>query len=518
MSVDVLSLACNIMAVIDSGQKFYQTFRDIYENGKPDASAESKASELLHLTDRLAASEKKALQSNAVPEDGQLSQVAKQCAEVATKLHDEIEKLAPSESSSRVGKFFRSLKAAAKRNWRHSRIEQLNESLEDCQDIMQTTILVEMYMSGEAERVTQLGHFARLETMVQNFALAVSKHELQMSQLLDSRSLHQETQAVVHDEVTALREAQLLDADLARLKASLKFPGLNQRFNGVAKGHEKSFQWLMGNAMETVTHNTEHDEAKDGSAQEPRYIRESRNETFNDFRQWLISEPSSKLYWISGKPGAGKSTLMKSLFEQMQDIKQGSDENATEESRLVIHHFFWLGASNRRSRQNDMEGMYMSLLRQLLDYEVQDGVSLATMLLQSAPHLRQMDSDADWSFEDLKGTTLMALNTLGNRYSIYILLDALDEHLPIPQHDQLLAAIGELEKITNVRLVVTSRRERIFEQHLAYSRQLRLHTLTAPDIHHFALDSLREHVHRAFQESQDDSAIKFLNQTVETIV
>lgn len=518
MSVDVLSLACNIMAVIDSGQKFYQTVRDIYENGKPDTSAQSKATELLRLTDRLAASQERARRSDSVPEDNQLSQVARQCAEAATKLHDEIEKLAPSESSYRVGKLFRSLVAAVKRNWRHGRIEQLNESLERCQAIMQSTILVEMHTSGKAERVTNLENFARLEAIVQNFALAVSRNELEMSQLLDIRSLHQETQAVVHDGLAALEARADLKADFARLEKSLKFPGLNQRFNGVAERHEKSFQWLLGNTIEADAGDTEHDKEKFGSAQEPMYIRDSRKETFSDFRQWLISEPSSKLYWISGKPGAGKSTLMKFLYKQMKDIKLKIDMNSPEESRLVIHHFFWLGSSNRRSRQNDIEGMYMSLLHQLLDYEVQHGISVAAMLLRHAPYIRRMDSDDDWSLDDLRKATLMALENLGNRYSIYILLDALDEHLPILQHDQLLATIGELQKMTNVRLVVSSRRERIFEHDLAESRQLRLHTLTAQDIRHLALDSLRGYVYRAVPDSQDYSAREFLDETVETIV
>lgn len=506
------------MTVIDSGQKFYQTVRDVYENGKPDTSAQSKASELLRLADGLTASQEKARQSNSVPADGQLSKVAKQCAEAARKLHSEIEKLARPESSSRVGKLFRSLGAAVKRNWRLGRIEQLNESLEGCQAIMQSTILVEIYTSGEAERVTNLENFARLEAILQNFALAVSMQELQMSQLWESRSLHQETRAVFHDGLAAFETRADLKADFARLNKSLKFPGLNQRFNGVADRHKKSFQWLLGNTMKSDAGDREHDKDKVNSAQEPEYILESRKETFSDFRQWLISEPSSKLYWISGKPGAGKSTLMKFLYEQMKDNNQRIDMNSPEESRLVLHHFFWLGSLNRRSRQNDIKGMYMSLLHQLLDIEVQDGISLATMLLQQASYVRRMDSDDDWSLDDLRKTVLMALENLGNRYSIYVLLDALDEHLPTAQHDQLLAGIRELQEMNNVRLVVSSRRERIFEHHLAESRQLRLHTLTAPDIYYLAIDSLRVYVDRAFPDSQDDSATKFLHETVRTIV
>lgn len=496
MSVDALSLACNIITVIDFGHKFYETFRDVYDKGASDPTTEYKANELAALAERLKTSRNRALPS--VSNNDQLLRVADKCVKAAEDLQNEIRKLTPSDSSSRTAKALRSLLSAGKRTWRHNRIEQLNKSLDECRATMQTAVLLHMYESGEADRAMWLDEFSKLDSRLQSFIYAVSKQDLQMSQLLaESRSLHQEARAVIHQEVINLRNAQISDRQLDQLRSSLRFPEMNQRYNELRAAHERSFKWLLGDSKAIHQSDSENINLEE----EPYDIRRLRNVTFGDFKQWLTSEADSKLYWVSGKPGAGKSTLMKYLSHDMENT------NLVKVPHLVIRHFFWLGTSDARSRLNDMQGMFTTLLHQLLGHEV-FGKPLAATLSEQNPRLSQKHAATDWGLEELEAITQKALEIISRQYLVFILVDALDEHLPVSEHGELLDVFQRFEEMTNVRLVLSSRPERIFDTRLADSRQLRLQDLTGPDIYHFSLGSLLKRVD--FQEGRSSAFAKEL--------
>ncbi|KAI0138786.1 hypothetical protein BJ166DRAFT_175989 [Pestalotiopsis sp. NC0098] len=178
MSVDALSLACNIITVLDFGHKFYQTFREIYENRVSDPTAAYKANELDRLAGKLKKSRETALQSRSTTD--QLFMVADKCVKAAADLHLEITKLIPVASSSRTARSWQSLVSASRRTWRHNRIEELNKAFDDCNAIMQTAVLLQMFESGEADRAMQLNEFAKLESRLQNFIQAVSQQDLQI--------------------------------------------------------------------------------------------------------------------------------------------------------------------------------------------------------------------------------------------------------------------------------------------------------------------------------------------------
>ncbi|EKG15206.1 hypothetical protein MPH_07653 [Macrophomina phaseolina MS6] len=78
------------------------------------------------------------------------------------------------------------------------------------------------------------------------------------------------------------------------------------------------------------------------------------------FKSWL--EFDNGTYWISGKPGAGKSTLMKFVCEHKQtDVLLRNWAGPHE--LLIIKHFFWISGTEL---QRSEEGLLRSLLFQLL--------------------------------------------------------------------------------------------------------------------------------------------------------
>ncbi|KAH7013509.1 hypothetical protein EDB80DRAFT_544994, partial [Ilyonectria destructans] len=115
------------------------------------------------------------------------------------------------------------------------------------------------------------------------------------------------------------------------------------------------------------------------------------------------------LLWIKGKPGAGKSTLMKFVI---------SKATQTMENVVIVNFFF-------NARGDDLEkstiGMYRSLLHQLL--------KRLGKLLRVFDSLRLPSSSAalhQWNIDSLKSLFEQAIQGLG-KSSVVCFIDALDE-------------------------------------------------------------------------------------------
>ncbi|KAI0455725.1 ankyrin repeat-containing domain protein [Xylaria acuta] len=136
--------------------------------------------------------------------------------------------------------------------------------------------------------------------------------------------------------------------------------------------------------------------------------------------EWILQHPvyltwldlgqyskSRGFLWIRGKPGAGKSTLMKFI-----------STHASENHPTVVSFFF-----NARGGdlEKSVEGMYRSLLHQLLD-------KVPNLQLLDHPHLRLLASSRgfEWTISMLQELFSKAITGLGPR-ELVCFVDALDE-------------------------------------------------------------------------------------------
>ncbi|KAJ0274370.1 hypothetical protein Brms1b_008773 [Colletotrichum noveboracense] len=78
-----------------------------------------------------------------------------------------------------------------------------------------------------------------------------------------------------------------------RTVESLKFADIRDRYERIPVAHGKTFEWIFS----------------EPSTSPP----EGRNPPWDNFHGWLTSD--EVLYWVTGKPGSGKSTLMKFLSD-----------------------------------------------------------------------------------------------------------------------------------------------------------------------------------------------------------
>jgi hypothetical protein len=106
---------------------------------------------------------------------------------------------------------------------------------------------------------------------------------------------------------------------------SLKFDQMKDRYLTIKSAHADTCQWLFGRA---------------------------------EYLGWLDPEKRSSnngILWIKGKPGAGKSTLMKCAVQHAQDLP---------DSPILISFFFH---AQDDTLEKTTEGMYRSLLTQIVE-------------------------------------------------------------------------------------------------------------------------------------------------------
>ena len=187
----------------------------------------------------------------------------------------------------------------------------------------------------------------------------------------------------------------------------------------------------------------------------------------SSFSEWWPS--SGGLYWISGKPGSGKSTLIEYLMTKFR--KESELQQYNHVDWIVLHFFFDFRGG--KGITNNFEGLLRSLLYQLIG---------------NIPQVSMLDCDGseNGSLSSCSERTLrdVLLTTLKNaKKSICIFVDGLDEYKgSAPELIQYLKSLTKSADSgeTSFKVCVSSRPEPIPSQllqavpHLSISDHNRL--------------------------------------------
>lgn len=256
-----------------------------------------------------------------------------------------------------------------------------------------------------------------------------------------------------------------------RLLRSLKFDRMNERRNQVRESFPKTFDWVLQDDDEASGSQTQTDSDRDtdsDKAEEP---------PWDSFSNWLRSiEPS---YWISGKPGSGKSTLMRYLVGT-QKKRQYLDQWVS--GSVVVSHFF------RRPGtviQQNIKGLLLSLLHQILCAD--DTILDAT--LKQFPEALRKDADTDWAESELHHVLDDVLLLCCAHQAVVFFIDGLDEVLP-KDALRVMDFVTKLELFAastgRVKLCLASRPEPFLSQKLGHHPRLRLEELNLSDLKRYA--------------------------------
>jgi hypothetical protein len=269
-----------------------------------------------------------------------------------------------------------------------------------------------------------------------------------------------------HDEMIDLvantRETEFRPLEfVTRLQGLLQHEKQNDRFDDIVAAHQTTFRWAL---------------QEDNST----------NKSWPNLHNWLRQE--SGIYWISGKAGSGKSTLMKYLHKDPR-LKAALKEWAGGLRLIVVHFYFWNAGSDLQKSQ---EGLLRGLLHQVLDQEP----SLGPILFQEQFKLggKWTASPRSMTFHQLRRAFHRLTSQQDNSIKIALLLDGLDE---FDASDLTMTELAEMfiatTKSPNTKALVSSRPLAPFEYAFTNYPKLRLHELTYEDVRTYVDDRLATH-------------------------
>ncbi|KAK4888939.1 hypothetical protein LTR27_012219 [Elasticomyces elasticus] len=191
----------------------------------------------------------------------------------------------------------------------------------------------------------------------------------------------------------------------------------------------------------------------------------------SDFTHWLRS--GSGIFWISGKLGSGKSTLMAHILHNKRTERElrawGQSDNVQ-----MMSFFFWRAGSQRQELQNTISGLLRSLIFQLLD-QIE---GLAEVV---AERCRLKTGRVEhWEESDLRILLHEAISAVGNDRLCFF-IDGLDEFRG--DYNKLASEVCSIfQKHPNAKACVSSRPEEPLVQRFAPYPQLEMDKLNCRDI------------------------------------
>jgi hypothetical protein len=325
----------------------------------------------------------------------------------------------------------------------------MQSRLQSIRDELQFRILV----SIKEENIQGLDEASRniLKDIVNsNRVLHTLGQNILTEQMVEGARAEDRHRAVLHAILSRNLEAPSVDDIPQKLQGWLCSPQQDHRFEDIAQAHQETFKWTL----------EKNDPAQIGT----------------DLLNWLQS--LSGTYWISGKAGSGKSTLMKYLVQDPR-FKQALQEWAGDDNLVIATFYFWrAGVPVQRSQT----GLLQSLLWQVLNQQP----TMGSLLFPE-----QYVYGAIWT----EFPTFYQLRRAFNRFANHItssavvpikvafIIDGLDEfEKDVIDFKDLAEIFLTSSKSSNVKALVSSRPLPAFESSFEGMPQLRLHELTHGDI------------------------------------
>ncbi|KAL8813201.1 MAG: hypothetical protein Q9200_000430 [Gallowayella weberi] len=354
-------------------------------------------------------------------------------------------------------------------------LDKLKGCLDEYQKALDSKLIIEIMQDFGSFKTQQKAQTIDLEQCLRPLSADIANCHIPIATLLKSEidknitasqvqhditRKHAETQitaAMQNLEVSQARqrkeqkEEETSRRQYNQLLESLRFADMTSRMNEVSESHPDTFQWMF---------------------------REDIDHPWDNFAAWLRG--GDDVYWINGKPGSGKSTLMKFLADNPQ-TRDMLAQWSPDKDALIVATYFWLSGSKM---QRSLKGFLCSVIHQIF-FQARH---LFDKSIHADQNLLTKHNVDDWSNNELRHLMVRAMDLLEGPICMFI--DGLDEFDQDDDVEKVLSIIEDLSAAGTTKICVSSRPEHYLAQQLSKYCQLRLQDLTAEDMRVCIRDTL----------------------------
>ncbi|KAI3327323.1 hypothetical protein HD806DRAFT_389534 [Xylariaceae sp. AK1471] len=505
-----ISLAGTVLKLVIFSIEFVGDAKQVYRQGATDRNldlvtvAKSVEDATTSLDEQLDAIGKNGFGEKGVldPDEEQLRELSMRAADIGRELAQKLRKVTTDEKSK-----WKSFKAVALGMWDADEIEKTEKRLNGIKDEIQFRILVSIrnkvnqsHDEDNSRMLAALEEVANLQAgskedskrMIQMLnnadKVGEGRHEdlvqlgNQLLNAINAISVSRSPSPKPPVALTSFHDEKAREAAESIILNSLWYSSIRDREETISEAHAETFRWIF---------------------EDPK----TAGKPWDSFVNFLTGHSSS--FWITGKPGSGKSTLMKFINQNPRTqilLEQWAGEGALIKAS---YYFYYNGGRYQKSEL----GLIRSLLHSVLDQR-RDLIPLAfkdrfQAALEGKKHEEPSLPEAKKALKDL----MLHSPNLGFFFSI----DGLDEFDPAVSFTHVQSLIDFthfLEECKNVKLLISSRPLPEFERGYNGRLSLRAHDLTKEDIRQYAMDKLMNHSRMEKLTKKDPNSTKDLLQSI----
>jgi hypothetical protein len=238
---------------------------------------------------------------------------------------------------------------------------------------------------------------------------------------------------------------------------ALHFRGIHQRQESISKVHLKTFDWIL----------------------------EPKRPGFDDgLLTWLSQD--SGCFWISGKAGSGKSSLLKYLLGEKRfhdAVRAWACSRSDAQLSLGTFYFWYAGTPLQKSHAGLLRGLLFQILAARPGLDLRLFPDVCREILTGRVH-----GNLDLSEVELKLAFSRLMDVIPPDMRICFVIDGLDEYSG--DLNELCDLFSQATQSSSTKILLSSRPIPVCCERFATYPQLRLQDLTGPDILKYVEDHL----------------------------
>ncbi|KAK4161515.1 hypothetical protein QBC43DRAFT_189361, partial [Cladorrhinum sp. PSN259] len=396
--------------------------------------------------------------------DIEIQRLVQECQTIVDSLISIIDKVCQHEGTG--PSVWSSFKEALATLWKNKEIQELQKQLEGHQRQLEL-LMIAATRSAIAtlgqEHAVSAEKVSQVHDMVWDLKRSLQQNgTIQATVLRNIHGTGSVSGDTAHDGAHVFTAANFVND----LLGQLKFKEMEHRYEAIRDAHKKTLRWIFS----------------------PSGTRTKRKKGDPiSFLHWMESEDVDlDIYWVTGKPGSGKSTLMKFILDSdrtSQTLQKWADPRAL----LILSSYFWNSGNKMQTNRN-------GLLRRLLYEAVRQREDLALTTFQDRYRayslLGPFAMQDPWTDEELHHSLRRLVDAARATMNVAIFIDGLDEFEGKPR--EVIALLDSLRG-PYTKLCVSSRAWPEFQEEYSKMPHLKMEDVNGPDINNYVDSKLVQH-------------------------